>query len=222
MHLEGTEFMSIWKLAHEWANVDVTSTSAQELPQSVKDNIHLIIVGHFRGDLPLRKGRLYIDQSDESILAFIINALFVIKLNKCLSKNYFDQSFLDSLRVARGQFIRWCEKEYRSPPECWTPQTRVGHSTVAALSAEDAHEEKDLGWYDNLTDRQKERATTLGIAKKLWSINPEQTYEQVRQHEAVRSYGYPQLFNEESFKRWTRSFAPEYAKRGGRPIKSRD
>lgn len=219
MHLEGKEFLSIWKAAHLWVGQDPDSTDPQALPDDVRDYIHLLIVGYMRGDLGLRGKRVYFDNSDDSLLNFVFTLPLLLKLRSCLIKKFFDKEFLNSLRIARGELLRWCQKEYRAPPPFWTPEILPGQMPQPDL-VDGTEEDRDKSWYDKLTERRKQRVVTLDIAKRLWGIKPNQTYEEVRTHPVMYQHGYPRVFTSESFKDWTRSFASEYAKSGGKRDKS--
>lgn len=123
MHLEGTEFLSIWKAAHLWVGQDPDASDPQALPQPVKDYIHLLIVGYLRGDLDLRGKWLRHNSNEQNpLILFFAEIPLMLKLRKCQYKDIFDKELLDSLGIARGEVLRWCEKEYRSYPPFWLPE----------------------------------------------------------------------------------------------------
>lgn len=216
MYLEGKEFKSIWNAAHLWAGYDPESTDPNALPDEVRDHIHWFIVGHFRGELPLRRKWLYIDCRDESFFNGLLSITTWLKLRRGLSRNAFDKTFLDSLRIARGELIRWCQKEFRVPPPFWMPETN-NDNQIASISPDVAEDDSDKDrWYEKLTDRRKQIVASLEIAKRLWNENSMQTYEEILKHPAMVRYGYPNIFTLDSFKRWARPFASDHAKNGGR------
>lgn len=216
MYLEGKEFKSIWNVAHLWAGDDPELTDPSALPEGIRDHIQWLIVGHFRGELPLRnKWWLYIDNSDTSFLTGVLALPTTLKLRKCLSRNTFDKPFLDSLRIARGELIRWCHKEFRVPPQFWMPDDIKGETTT------NDDEDEDASWYESLSDRKKQRVTMLEIAKQLWAQDQNLSYQDVYKHEALNKYGYANKCSLEVFKKWTNPYAPESAKSPGRRPQSK-
>ncbi|MHB1621543.1 MAG: hypothetical protein ACYCTY_16595 [Sulfuricella sp.] len=216
MFLEGKEFKSIWNVAHLWAGYDPESTDPNALPVEVRDHVHWLIVGHFRGELPLRKKWVRIDISDDSILNNFLCIPAWLKLKRCLYKNAFDKTFLDSLRIARGELIRWCQKEFRTPPPFWMPETINGESP------KNNDDDGDTSWYDSLADKDKQRITMLEIAKQLWAQDQTLGYRDIYDHEALAKYGYKNKFSLEVFKKWASRFAPEAAKSPGRRSQSKN
>lgn len=210
MYLEGKEFKSIWSVAHLWAGCDTESTDPNALPVEVRDYIHWLVMGHFRGELPLRGKWFRIDFSDDSILNTFFCIPVWLKLKRCLYKNAFDKAFLDSLRIARGELIRWCHKEFRAPPPFWMPETINGESS------KDSDDDADTSWYDSLADKDKQRITMLEIAKQLWAQDQTLGYRDIYDHEALAKYGYKHKFSFEVFKKWASRCAPESAKSPGR------
>lgn len=210
MYLEGKEFKSIWNAAHLWAGYDPELTDPNALPDEVRDHIHWFIVGHFRGELPLRRKWLYIDCRDESFFNSLLSITTWLKLRRGLSKNTFDKTFLDSLRIARGELIRWCHKEFRAPPPFWMPEATNGELPKNNDGDEDAN------WYDSFPERDKQRITMLEIARQLWEKNQTLSYRDIYDHDAMAKYGYSSKFTFEVFKKWASRFAPEAAKSPGR------
>jgi hypothetical protein len=213
MFLEGKDYLSVWKSAHLWAGHDPDSTDSADLPEEVQDNIFRIIQGFMRNDLTLRKksgARL----SEDNPFAFFSGVSAVLKLRKTLIKHTFDKKYLDSVLVERGEVLRWCQKEFRTPPSFWLPE-----ESIASLSSQTVEEEEDDkgGWYKDLTDLRKHRVTCLEIAKQLWVENENLTYEQVYGDPAMNRFQCKRAFNTlDNFKKWTRPFSPSAAKEPGR------
>lgn len=221
-HLEGKEFLSVWKMSHLWAGYDPESTDPNALPEDVRDNIHLLIVAHLRGDLPLRGKRFYYDNRDESFLNILLTLPLFVRLRRYLTASEFDKDFLSSLRVARGELLRWCEKEYRAPPPFWLPENTRELRPAIPQQEDDADEEGD-DWYDKLTDLRKVRVACLENARLLWADKPKSSYKEIYSHPIVNRLAVKAGFNTlENFKRWARRVAPDEAKEPGRTKETKD
>lgn len=218
MYLKGTDYRSIWALSHQWKGYDPEISGNESPPEEVQDLIQRLISGHFRGDFPLRKGSGFlIDPKENSLLINLFVSLpLMFKLRKFQTRNEFNKELLNNLYVRRGEILGWCQKEFLAPPLCWTPETNDANQSPAN-TPEGADDDSDKdGWYEKLTDRRKQLAATLEIAKQLWKEEPKQTYEDILKHPVMIRFGYPKIFTLDSFKRWARPFATEYAKNGGR------
>jgi hypothetical protein len=108
--------------------------------------------------------------------------------------------------------LRWCQSEFLSPPPIW--QIINLDSPKLKEQIDDSDDDKD-NWYDNLSPRRKQRIACLEIAKQLWRDNPELSYKEVHSHPVMTRYGYGKSFSLETFKKWARPYASEYAKQGG-------
>lgn len=119
MFLESKDFLTIWDIAHRWADLDADATQPGSLPVDVKYWIQKIVLGYFAKDLVLRRkdGRSVPDD-DLYLVLFNLN-IWRTRLWKCLEKDVFDKPFLKSIYVMRSQVITWCAKEYIDPPEFW-------------------------------------------------------------------------------------------------------
>ena len=216
MFLEGKDYLSIWKVAHQWADKDPESTKPDALPEEEQDNIFRIIQGFMRDDLTLRKknGARIADDNPFAIFSFISS---IVRLRKCLIKHNFDKTYLDSVLVGRGEVLRWCQKEFRTPPNFWMPEEDKLLPTAQPVEANNNEEDEKTAWYDDLTPRRKHRAMCLEIARRLWAENENLKYEQVYDNPIMNRFECKKAFTTlENFKKWSRPFSPSAAKELGR------
>ena len=210
MYLDSKDFQTVWNLAHNWTGDDPESTDPQALSQEVKESIYRIMAAIFRSDLPARTKRFPIFE-DESFFTFVFDFGHLLRFRKCLRNDTFDKHYLNSIYVRRPGVLAWCEKEYLDPPPIW----RLNGQTPPA-SVPDESDDENQGWYDDLTEQRKHRVGCLEVAKRLWTIDPGQTYVQIYSHPDMKKYGNPSSFSLDAFKKWSRPFASDYAKSGGR------
>lgn len=216
MYLDSHDYQTIWKLAHNWNGVDPETTDENNLPLDLKATIQRIMGAVDQRRLTLRNRRFKVFM-DESLFIYLIDFFHHRKFNKCLRSDIFIKSYLDSLYVRRAEVLNWCQKDFLTPPPIWQLEKPVINSEDKYDSSDDENE----GWYNDLSDRRKQRVVCLDMAKKLWLINSEQSYEEIYNHPTMKQFGNPNVFSLEAFKKWSRPFASEYAKTGGRPIKNK-
>jgi adenylate kinase family enzyme len=214
MYLDSNDYQTVWNLAHKWANSDPESNEIDKFPEEVKLNIHRITAAIFRNQLPARNKKRVI-LIDNSLLAWLIDFRHFKILRACINNDFFDKSYLNSIYVRRTHVISWCEKEYLPVPYIWDNKSQ----TVIANSEYDSSDDENDNWYNDLTERRKNRVACLELAKKLWKISPNKSYEQIYNDPTMKQFGNPNVFSLESFKKWARPFAPDQIKEGGRPIK---
>lgn len=212
MYFETTDFMTVWKLGLHWTGRDGQDHKADNLPDDLKVALYRVLHGVIREELSVRnhKGLLF---DDKSTIGQLLEVKHTLRIGRCIRKGIFDIDYLETLYLKRSEFLRWCEREYLSPPKIWA----IAKSEDVSNENYDDSEDENDGWYNELTERRKERVACLELAKKLWEINPNLSYEQVFNHDVMKQYGKPKVFSLEAFKKWARPFASEYAKRGGRP-----
>jgi len=217
MYLDSHDYQTIWSLAHNWTNLEPESTDQNNLPSDTKIAIHRIMSAILGSKLTVRNKTFQIFL-DDSFLNFIFDFSHYRKFSQCLKRDVFNKSYLDSLYVKRPDVIAWCQSDFLTIPSIW--QLRV-QDNLQNASEYDASEDENEGWYADLSDRRKQRVACLEMAKKLWLINPSQTYEEIYNHSTMKLFGNPNVFSLDAFRKWSRPFATEYAKTGGRPIKNK-
>jgi len=210
--IKGKDFKSIWQTAFLWLNLDPDKSDPANIPQEAAELIHKIILGYLKKVLVLRRRSGRRVPVDSLVFLFRDENFYRVKLWDCLSKGIYDKEFLSGLYLERANLLQWCEKEFIPFPSFWMPQLEEDNSSGSLTDADDENE----GWYEALTERRRQRVTCLEVARKLWKINPNRTYEEVFHHSDMKVYGYPNSFSFNSFKKWARAFAPDYAKNGGR------
>ena len=211
MYLDNHDYQTIWKLAHNWCKLDPDLSNDKDLNDEVKSVIHRIMLAINWHKISLRN-KSYRIFEDESFLNFFFDFKHLRKFHKCLRKDIFDKSYLDSLYVLRPEVIAWCQSDYLTVPPIW----QIDHS--AQNNKHEVDDEND-GWYQELTDLRKQKLVFLELAKRLWLKNPNQTYEDIFNHPVIKEHGNPNVFSLDSFKKWSRPFSSDFAKEGGRPKK---
>ena len=212
MYLDSEDYQTVWNLAHNWSSSDSESTDPKNIPKEVQLYLHRLAAAIFRNQLSARNKKRVI-LIDNSLISLLIDLRHFKKLRQCTSEDIFDKAYLNSIYVRRTHVIDWCAKEYLQIPPIW----RLKDQDNLIGSEYDSSDDENEGWYNDLSDRRKKRVACLEMAKKLWLINPELTYDEIFNHPTMKQFGNPNVFSLEAFKKWSRPFSTEYAREGGRP-----
>jgi hypothetical protein len=212
------EFLSVWATAHVWAQLPQVSTDINNLPAPVLADIDTLLLAYVRDEISLRTSYGY------RVLGHtVLQTLFGLDedyeriSDQLYRKKPLDASYLDTIYVRRSELLHWCEKEYREPPACWTPQfLKVAEKPLP----EDVEEAEGDGWLDQLTERRRRIVACLEVARHLWEKNSKLSYEDVYNHPLLAQTGLRVYFTFDSFKKWARRVASDEAKRGGRRSQS--
>jgi adenylate kinase family enzyme len=217
MYLDSHDYQTVWKLAHKWCGVNCNEFNEDELPEEVRLYIHRILAAINSKKITVRNKSMQIFH-EETWVDFIFDLKHHIKINRCLKKDIFVKEYLDSLYVKRSEVLSWCINDFLEPPFIWRTENSFG---VQVSNFYDSSDDDNEGWYNELTERRKQRVACLEMAKKLWTINASQSYEQIYNHPVMKQYGNSNVFSLDAFKKWARPFAPDQIKEGGRPIKNK-
>ena len=214
MYLDTKDFQTIWRLAHNWVGADPETSDPARLSIELKEVILRLMHASLNQVISVStRNRAFF--FEESFLASIIDHGHFNRHIKCLRKDVFDKTYLDSIYVKRSDVLRWCQSEFLSPPPIW----RIIESAnfpVSENGIKEAEEDEDSSWYDLLTEKRKQKVACLEMARALWKINPRQTYTEMYQHPIMKMYCTPTVFSFRSFKKWSGRYASEYAKNGGK------
>lgn len=212
------EFLSLWSVAHAWKNLPSDSTDPANIPASIQADIDSLMLAFLRDEISLRRSNGYRVLGHTFLQTFFwLDGDFERIAAQLYRKVSPDKIFLDDLYVRRSEFLRWCEGEYRSPPECWDPHPT---KTDDKLQEENIDDAEGSGWLGQLTERRRKIVACLEVAKHIWHENQNFSYEDVYNHPLLAKAGLRNVFSFESFKKWSRSIAPDEAKRGGRRVQS--
>lgn len=217
MYIESDDFQTIWNLGHNWTGHDPESTNPKNLPKDLQVVIQRLLSAIMRNRLPARGKKLAI-LMDDSIITAIIDFRHIYRIYQCIHNDVFDKTYLNSVYVRRANLIDWCKSEYLESPPVWNIEDKKLPSVDKAY---DSSDDENESWYNDLTDRRKQRVACLEIAKKLWLIDPSKSYEKIYNDPSMKQFGNPGVFSFEAFKKWARAYAPEQVKEGGRPIKNK-
>lgn len=211
MHVENNpDFKSIWQLAHDWAGEKPDQTDSAAISSEVRLAIDRLMRAIGSKEISVRwKGyRIFMDNS---FFAALFDIGHTIRFYRWLIYNKFDKDYLNNLYVERNEVTNWCENIIKlDPPPCWV-QIRITGTDQTTET-----EDENKNWHDELTDRRRKITSCLELAKKLWEENPNQSYDQIYNHPIMQKYGNPSIFSPDSFQKWAKAHASEYAKRGGR------
>jgi hypothetical protein len=196
-------------LAHNWAKTDPEKSDCNALSAELKAIIHRLMSAALNRNISIRTRRMTFF-IDDSFLSIVFDLHHFKRFLKCLRKDEFNKAYLDTIYLKRGDVLRWCQNEFLLPPPIW--QTTIADISTSNEITDDSDDDKD-NWYDKLSERRKQRITCLEIAKQLWKDNPELSYEQVRLHPIMTHYGYGASFTKDTFKKWARPFASDFAKK---------
>lgn len=209
--LNTADFESLWAASFRWLGIDPQNFDAAEPPDQVKQITFRLIRGFYTGDVLLRRQSGY-KVPYEPMLFFIMDLNpWRKQLWGCQAKGRFDKAFLSGLYIERSNILSWCAKMRIEPPPFWTPA-----EPPAALSPPDEDDDDKDGWYERLTEQRRRRVACLELARHLWKQDRQLSYEAVRLHALMKQAGLHSVFTPDTFKKWSRDFAPEEAKQGGR------
>ena len=211
MYLHSKDYLTIWQLAHNWVDTDPEKSDPHLLSDELKHSIHRLMFAAMNQAITSRTKRFRLFM-DDSFFTTVFDFHHFVKFSKCLRKNEFNKTYLNSIYLMRSDVLRWCQREFLTPPPIW----QVSNLDAPQLDKQidDLDDDKN-NWYDNLSDRRKQRIVCLEIAKRLWEDNPELSYKEVHSHRVMTRYGYGKSFTFETFKKWARPYASEDAKQGG-------
>jgi hypothetical protein len=217
MYLDSKDYQTVWQLAHNWVGANPVESDPSALPAELKEAIHRLMLAALNQAISIRT-RKWSFFVDDTFMSFIIDFGHFKKFRKCARYDEFDKAYLDSIYVKRSDVLRWCQNEFLTPPPIWQP-AEINSQTPAQDN--DAEEDEETGWYENLSGKRKQRVACLEMAKRLWEIKEKQTYGEVFNHPQMLLYCKPSAFSSlRAFKVWAGEFAPEYAKNGGREKES--
>ena len=208
------DFKTVWQLAHDWIGADPDKTDPNAISPELRTAIHRLMHAMFGREISARwKGwRIFID---DSFISSVFDSFHYLRFIQCFINNKFNKAYLDSLYVKRNEVINWCIDVVRlDPPPCWAI-TKLQYAGAADI------DDENKGWYDVLTERRRKITGCLELARRLWEENPNQSYDQIRNHPIMKQYGNPSVFSKDSFQDWAKDYASEFAKRGGRRKKSK-
>jgi len=121
MFLDGGDFQTVWRLAHNWVNADPDTSNVNSLSPELMQAIHRLMLAMRNRDIAARTIRTAFFQ-DDSFLSIIFDFYHYLKFRSCLTIGRFDKAYLDSLYVRRGDVLSWCDKERIAPPALWAPK----------------------------------------------------------------------------------------------------
>lgn len=203
---EGKDYLSVWEVAHRWAQFDPDATNPEELPEQVRYFIHKIAEGYLGGELKLRRKSGYIVPK-EPMYVFLINVnVWLKQLWRCLSKDDFNKKHLSALFVRRSELLNLCKKEEIDPPDFWIKQRQPETVTRANISNRPKEEETD-------------RLLCQAIAATLWSLDPNIHPTHMAKSKVIQRYGQGRSYKDLStIKRWIAEVDPlKDQRKPGRP-----
>lgn len=213
------DFKTVWQLAHDWVGADLDKTDTRAIEPELRIAIHRLMLAMIGREISARWKGLRIFR-DDSFLSMIFDIFHDIKFLNCLGKNKFEKNYLDNLYVKRNEVINWCLDSLLDPPPCWSYKKSTANN-VATNELIDPDDENN-SWYDKITERRRQRVVCIELAKQLWKVNPNLSYDEMQSHSIMQQYGYSSTFTFKSFRNLVRVVASESAQSPGAPIKPKE
>ena len=206
MFLEGKDYLSIWEVAHRWAQFDPDSTIPGNLPEQVRYFIHKIVEGHFSRDLKLRRKNGYVVPREPMYFFFFNMNMWFRQLWECLSKDEFDKEKLSSMFVRRSELLTLCLKEDIAPPSFWVKQRLPDAAPRSNVNNRPKEEETD-------------RLLCQAIAASLWELDPNIHPTHMAKSKVIQRYGQGRSYKDlNTIKKWIAEVDPLKSQRkSGRP-----
>lgn len=205
--LPRNDFRSIWELAHLWEGADPDKTDSSNLPAPVVDKLQKMIWGYLNAQLSLRYARGFrVLPENVFLFLFNMNRTRVHLADIAMGEKLYDKKFLSGLFVRRAQFLRWCEKEYLSPPKIWAPASLPADSTGRPAIGKHKNEAID-------------KQLCQAISRTFWDIDARIHPAHMAKSKAVLQYGNGgQYKGENTVKDWVGEVDPlRKERKPGRP-----
>lgn len=205
---ENPDYETIWKLAHNWANVDPEESDANALSPEIKKYIHRLLDAVRNRDISVRNDfrRIFLD---DSFITFIIDFFHFIKIRSHLRSNKSNKTYLDSLYVQRNEVLSWCiNVAYLAPPACWSCPQLTNEKVIS----------KNTKNY-RPKDETEDRIRCHAIASALWELDPIIHPVHIYRSKILQRFGNAKQYNEETIKNWIAEVDPQkdQRKRGPPP-----
>lgn len=206
MFLEGKDYLSIWEVAHRWAEFDPDSTDPNNLPEEIRYFIHKMIEGYLGEELKLRKSNGYRAVRDP--LTFLIWNLnpYLNYLWSCLNEDDFNKRKLSGFYVRRREILNLCKLEEIDPPAFWVKQRQPETITKANVTNRPKDEETD-------------RILCQAIAATLWTIDPNIHPTHLAKSKVIQRFGQGRSYKDlNTIKKWIAEVDPlKNQRKPGRP-----
>ena len=218
MHVkDNPDFKTVWQLAHDWVGENPDQTNPSAISFELRLAIDRLIRAIGRGEISANwKGYRFFE--DHSLLSSILDSWHIGKFYRWLMHNKFSKDYLDNIYVKRNEVITWCEDVILlDPPPCWSnKKTAVNGLTISESVDPD---DENNSWYYKITERRRQRLVCIELAKQLWQLYPNMSYEEMHKHPTMQQFGYSSTFSIIPFKNLVRFVASEPAQSPGAPIK---
>lgn len=206
MFLEGKDYLSVWEIAHRWAQFDPDATNHEELPEQVRYFTQKIAEGYFGGDLKLRRKNGYFAPREPMYLLLFNVNVWHKQLWRCLTKDEFNKKNLTALFVRRTELLKFCTKEELEQPSFWIKQRQPDAAPKPNVNNRPKEEETD-------------RLLCQAIAGTLWSLDPNIHPAHMAKSKAIQRFGQGRSYKDlNTIKRWIAEVDPlKNQRNSGRP-----
>ena len=157
MFLDGGDFQTVWRLAHNWVNADPDTSDVNSLSPELIQAIHRLMIAMRNRDIAARTKRTAFFQ-DDSFLSIIFDFYHYLKFRNCLTIGKFDKAYLDSLYVRRGDVLSWCDKERIASPALWASKNPSIEQKIDPELQEDETIDSESSATDAEASQQREAA----------------------------------------------------------------
>ena len=89
-YLKGSDYQTVWQLAHGWVGKDSHTSDPNNLPQEVKEAIHRVLVA-IRNKLISVRTTSHVILDSDSIWSILFDYSHHKKFTACLKDNRFDK-----------------------------------------------------------------------------------------------------------------------------------
>jgi hypothetical protein len=222
--LHDIDHLSIWEVAHRWANLDPDHSDPKQLPIAVKDAFRRIAKAVQLEHIPLCnevgiQGRNYI--YSRSTGKRIESEECFSALDDCLHRRRFDRDLLSLIYLPQWEFGAWLCGERMPLPDFWFPEEwcKQNAARLGLPEEQDAEINDQPKVQKNPINAQVDKQLCQAIARTLWDQTPNMTIAAVCRHKAVLQYGNGSLYKgKDTLRNWLREVAPEAVRgRRGRP-----
>lgn len=196
MILEGIEFETIWKVAHNWGNQNPETSTPETLNLFVKERLQRITRAIIHKKLSLRKSNSMPLLDNWLLIDLIFEAKVFWPLRNTYYHQKVDKTLLDSVYISRSEVLKWCYEEYLAPPEFWLEDNQF---SKIPEKIKDAPASK----------RSKAESTCRAFAKLLWMVDPKIHPKPIAESDALKQFENVKGYQAETIRDWIIDLDPQ-------------
>ncbi len=202
---DNPDYMTVWQLAHNWADAKPDETDTKAMPPKLRELIIRLILAIRNRRITARtrnNGMVF----ENDLISFIDDIPHYFKTRMCLSYGVFNKHYLDSLFVKREEVIELCMKSYYKPPPFWWPECLPDGQVLIK-------EAKNYRPADETEDRIRCQA----IASALWELDPAIHPVHIARSKIIQRFGNGREYSQDTIKEWIKEADPIKKRKKGAP-----